>query len=142
VPDLDLRRQREALVHRHIAAEMAGDAAGTVATFAVPRYDLVSTETVLDTAEAVAARVDALFETMPGAVLEIASLRHADDAIIVETRTTGRHDGPLMGVAPTGRPYTIRGCAIFRFEGADLVEEIVYNDRLTLIEQLASPVQK
>lgn len=132
----ELRATREALVRHHIKVEMAGDAAAVVATFAHPRYDLVSTGAILEGPDEVAQRVVALAEAMPGAHMETVSLRHCDDAVIVETLTTGRHDGPLLGRPPTGKPYTTRGVAIFRFDGPDLVEEIVYYDRLSLLAQL------
>jgi steroid delta-isomerase-like uncharacterized protein len=134
--DPALRASREALVRHHIDVEFAGDADALNATFAHPRYDLVATSTVLDGAAEVAARVHALAAQMPGAEMELLSLRHADDAVIVETVTRGLHTGPLLGMAPTGKPYVSRGVAIFRFEGDDLVEEIVYYDRLTLMDQL------
>jgi steroid delta-isomerase-like uncharacterized protein len=134
--DPALRARREALVRRHIDVEFAGDADALVATFAHPRYDLVATSSVLDGAAEVSARVHALAEQMPRATMDIHSLRHADDAVIVETITRGLHTGPLLGMTPTGKPYVTRGVAIFRFEGEDLVEEIVYYDRLSLMDQL------
>lgn len=134
--DAALGARREALIRHHIDVEFSGDADALNATFAHPRYDLVATSVVLDGAEEVAMRVHALAEQMPGAKLEIHSLRHSDDAIIVETVTRGLHTGPLLGMTPTGKPYVSRGLAIFRFEGEDLVEEIVYYDRLTLMDQL------
>ena len=134
--DAELRARREELVRRHIAVEFDGDAEALIATFAHPRYDLAATNTVLEGAEQVAERVHALAQQMPGATMDLASFRHAEDAVIVETVTRGLHTGPLLGMAPTGKPYVTRGVAIFRFEGADLVEEIVYYDRLSLMEQL------
>jgi steroid delta-isomerase-like uncharacterized protein len=136
--DASLRAQREALVRRHIDVELAGDADALVATFATPRYDLVATGAVLEGADAVAGRVHALAEQMPGATMDVVSMRHADDAVIVETVTRGLHLGPLLGMAPTGKPYETRGLAIFRFAGVELVEEIVYYDRLSLMDQLRS----
>ena len=135
-PDTALRTAREAVVARHVEAELQGDAAGVVATFKVPRYDLVASGDLLEGAEAVARRVDELAAAMPGVALEIVALHHADEAVIVETRTRGIHRAPLLGVPPTGRHYETRGVAIFRFDGADLIEEVVYWDRLGLLEQL------
>lgn len=134
--DETLRAKREELVRHHIDVEFKGDADALVATFAKPRYDLVATGTILEGAEEVAHRVNTLAEQMPGATMEVASLRHADDAVIVETVTRGQHLGPLLDMPPTGNFYTTRGLAIFRFKGADLVEEIVYHDRLSLMDQL------
>jgi len=135
-PDAALRAAREALVARHVEAEMQGDAAAVVATFKVPRYDLAASGDLLEGADAVARRVDELAAAMPGATLEIVALHHADEAVIVETRTRGIHRAPLLGVPPTGRPYETRGVAIFRFDGADLIEEAVFWDRQRLLEQL------
>jgi steroid delta-isomerase-like uncharacterized protein len=135
-PDSALRATREALVARHVEAELQGDATGVVATFKVPRYDLVASGDLLEGAEAVARRVDELAAAMPGVALEIIALHHADEAVIVETRTRGIHRAHLLGVPPTGRRYETRGVAIFRFDGADLIEEVVYWDRQGLIEQL------
>lgn len=134
--DEALCSKREALVRHHIHVEFAGDAVALNATFVHPRYVLVATSTILDGAEEVAGRVHALAEQMPGAEMELLSLRHADDAVIVETLTRGLHTGPLLGMPPTGKPYETRGVAIFRFNGKDLVEEIVYYDRLSLMDQL------
>jgi steroid delta-isomerase-like uncharacterized protein len=133
---MELRREREALVRHHMAVEEAGDAAAVVATFSRPRYDLVAPAVLLEGAAAVAKRVQDLGESMPGARIELVSLRHTDDAVIVETRTRGLHEGPLFGLRPTGRPYDVRGIAIFVFEGEALVSEVVYYDRLTLIDQI------
>ncbi|HEX2492156.1 MAG TPA: ester cyclase [Steroidobacter sp.] len=133
---MELRRKREALVHRHMTVEESGDAAAVVATFSRPRYDLVAQGVILEGAEAVSKRVQDMCESMPGARIELVSLRHTDDAVIVETRTRGRHEGPLFGLRPTGRPYDVRGIAIFVFEGEALVSEVVYYDRLTLIDQI------
>src|SRR4051795_9399413 len=94
-PDEVLRAARETLVARHVEAEMRGDAAGVVATFKVPRYDLVANGAVLEGAEAVARRVEELAAAMPGVTVEITMLHHADEAVIVETRTRGIHSAPL-----------------------------------------------
>ncbi len=134
--DAELRARREEVVRRHIAVEFDGDAEALIATFAHPRYDLVATNTVIEGAEQVAERVRVLAEQMPAATMDLTSFRHADDAVIVETVTRGLHTGPLLGMPPTGKPYVTRGAAIFRFDGNNLVEEIVYYDRLSLMEQL------
>lgn len=134
--DATLRQRREALVRHHIEVEMAGDADEVIATFAHPRYVLVALDEVLDGEEAVAKRVHGIADAMPGAVMEIASLRHSDDAVIVETVTRGRHTAELLGMPPTGNVYVTKGIAIFRFEGEYLIEEVVYYDRLSLIDQL------
>lgn len=73
---------------------------------------------------------------MPSIQIKLVSLRHCEDAVIVETIARGTHTALLFGLEPTGRPYSSRGIAIFRFENDGLVEEVVYYDRLSIIEQL------
>jgi steroid delta-isomerase-like uncharacterized protein len=137
--DEELRRRREQLVRRHIEVENAGDADALVATFYRPRYDLVAVGVVREGPQQVRQHVLALQAALPGCVVRIAALHHADDAVIVETRTTGHHAGDWNGIGPNGRAIDIRGIAIFAFEGDRLIEERVYYDRQTLREQITPP---
>lgn len=136
--DSALAARREALVLHHMEAEERGDAQAVVDTFTVKRYDLVATGQVLLGDEGVTSRVENLVASMPGIKIELVSLRHCTDAVIVETISHGFHTAKLFGLEPTGKPYSSRGIAIFRFEGEGLVDEIVYYDRLTIIDQLTS----
>ena len=52
---------------------------------------------------------DAAFSDLHYEILNLV----ADDAQVAVTwRATGRHTGPLMDIAPTGRPFTVDGVAI------------------------------
>jgi steroid delta-isomerase-like uncharacterized protein len=133
-----LQAHREALVRLHMEVEERGDAEAVLATFSVPHYDLVATGQVLSGAEGIIKRVNDLAAAMPDAKIELMTLRHSDDAVIVETRTQGIQKAELFGLPATGKAYSVRGVAIFRFDGPDLVDEIVYYDRLTILEQLGS----
>ena len=42
-------------------------------------------------------------------------LTSAEDAVIAEFDLLGTHDGDLAGMAPTGRSFRCRMCAIFSF---------------------------
>jgi predicted ester cyclase len=64
------------------------------------------------------------------------SLRHADDAVIVEFWLLGTHRGSLMGIEPTGREFRCRMAAFFVFEGTKIVCERVYFDSATILRQL------
>ncbi len=68
---------------------------------------------------------------------ELISLRHADDAVIVEFWLLGTHKGPLRGLEPTGRDFKCRMTAFFIFEGTGLVCERVYFDSATILRQLS-----
>jgi steroid delta-isomerase-like uncharacterized protein len=134
--DPELAARREALVLHHMAVEEQGDAQAVVDTFTIKRYDLVATGQLLLGDEGVARRVRNLVARMPNIQIELVSLRHCEDPVIVETIARGTHTTLLFGIEPTGRPYSSRGIAIFRFEYDGLVEEVVYYDRLSIIEQL------
>jgi steroid delta-isomerase-like uncharacterized protein len=67
---------------------------------------------------------------------EIHSLRHADDAVVVEFDLLGTHLGEFLGVAPTGREFRTRMAAIFEFDGDDITCERIYFDAGTILRQL------
>jgi steroid delta-isomerase-like uncharacterized protein len=69
---------------------------------------------------------------------EIHSLRHADDAVVVEFDLLGTHTGPFLGIAGTGKEFRVRMCAFFVFEdGTDKIAiERIYFDTGTLLGQL------
>ncbi len=64
------------------------------------------------------------------------TLRHTDDAVIVEFWLLGTHLGPLMGIPPTGKSFRARVMVFFIFEDTNLVCERIYFDRQTIMEQL------
>ncbi len=56
----------------------------------------------------------------------------------VATRATdrGTQQGELMGIPPTGKPFTITGINIVRVAGGRIVEEWVVFDQLSMLQQL------
>jgi steroid delta-isomerase-like uncharacterized protein len=138
MPSNEIRELREQIVRRHMESENAHDFATTLATFEHPRYELVATDEVYDGVEAVQEYFKATRTAFPDQRNELISLRHADDAVIVEFWLMGTHQGPLLGMPPTGRSFRSRVMAFFLFEGAALVCERVYFDTGTILHQLTS----
>jgi steroid delta-isomerase-like uncharacterized protein len=134
----ELRRQREAIVRRHMESENVHDFDTVIATFAHPRYELVPTGQVYDGEAAVRAYFAESRGAFPDQRNELISLRHADDAVIVEFWLLGTHRGPLMGLAPTGRPFRCQMTAFFLFDGSGLICERVYFDSATILRQLTA----
>lgn len=132
----DLRDRREHVVREHMASENRQDFDATLATFAHPRYELVATGQVFDGEVAVREYYAASRSAFPDQRNEVHSLRHADDAVVVEFDLRGTHRGPFLGVAPTGRAFTCRMVALFVFDGDRIVCERVYFDALTILRQL------
>ena len=63
---------------------------------------------------------------------------HAADAVIVEGRITGTHDGPWLDVAPSGNAVDVPTCCIYHFDGGDLTSESVYFDHAALLAQMGA----
>ena len=138
MPSNEIRELREQIVRRHMESENAHDFVTTLSTFEHPRYELVATDEVYDGAEAVQEYFKATRTAFPDQRNELISLRHADDAVIVEFWLMGTHQGPLLGMPPTGRSFRSRMMAFFLFEGTELVCERVYFDTATILRQLTS----
>lgn len=138
MPSSDIRALREQIVRRHMESENQHDFATALATFRHPRYELIATGEVHDGAEAVQAYFQATRTAFPDQRNELISLRHADDAVIVEFWLMGTHQGVLLGMPPTGRAFRARMMAFFLFEGDELVCERVYFDTATILRQLTA----
>jgi steroid delta-isomerase-like uncharacterized protein len=135
-PPTDLQARRETVVREHMESENHHDFDTTIETFAHPRYEIVPTGDVYDGEPAVRAYYEETRRAFPDQRNELVSLRHADDAVIVEFDLLGTHRGPLRGLPPTGRSFRARMMAFFIFEGEQIVCERVYFDQSTLMRQL------
>jgi hypothetical protein len=60
----------------------------------------------------------------------------AGDTVVTRLAVQGTFAGPLVGLAPPGRPATLTGVAICRFAAARLVGLSVQADLLGLLTQL------
>lgn len=58
------------------------------------------------------------------------------DAVVTRLSVQGTFSGPLLGLAPPGRPATVTGVVISRFVGGRLVSLWLQADLLGLLEQL------
>lgn len=134
--DLALRALREDLVRRHMADENTLDFDAVLATFPHPHYEVIPTGAVYDGKEEVSAYYADSRAAFPDQNNELISLRHADDAVIVEFWLRGTHKGPFRAIPATGSKFEVRMTAFFLFEDKTLVCERVYFDALTMLKQL------
>jgi steroid delta-isomerase-like uncharacterized protein len=139
-PDDDLRARRLAVVRRHMQSENELDFATTMATFEHPRYELVATGQVYDGPEEVAGYYRTSRAAFPDQRNDEVVLTYAEDAVVAEFDLQGTHLGPLGGLAPTGRTFRCRMCALFLFPpGSDrIIGERVYFDQGTIVRQLTA----
>jgi steroid delta-isomerase-like uncharacterized protein len=117
-------------------SENVHDFATTLGTFGHPRYEIVPTGDVFDGAEAVSQYFEDTRAAFPDQRNELIALHHTDAGVIVEFFLRGTHEGPLRGIPPTGKAFECRCCALFLFEGDQLVCERVYFDSNTILAQL------
>ena len=138
--DAALRARREEIVRRHMESENTHELEVTLGTFSHPRYELVATGQVYDGDAQVRQYFRETRAAFPDQRNELISLRHADDAVVVEFWLLGTQRGPLAGVAPTGRSFRVQMTALFLFdgEGDGIVCERVYFDAATMMRQLTS----
>jgi carboxymethylenebutenolidase len=135
----EVRTAREGVVAEHIRAEMAGDIDATLATFAgEPEYDIVPIGALRAGDAEVRNLLENLLHAFPDLGLHPVVTRHADDAVVIEGRMTGTHQGAYAGFPPTGRAMDLRAAIFFTFDGIDLVRETVYYDELTLLIQIGA----
>src|SRR5688572_24791719 len=127
---------RERTVLEHMQAENALEMDRALETFAHPRYEIIGTDEVYDGPEEVDRYYRESRAAFPDQRNELISLRHADDAVIVEFWLLGTHKGPLGSLPATGREFKCRMTAFFIFEGARLICERVYFDSGTILRQL------
>lgn len=139
----ELRSYREELVVRHIDAENRNDADTALATFSRPKYDLRAVEgPVIEGEDAVHELIASFGTSLPGITYVASHIHHADNAVIVEYRITGRHEGEYNGVAATGSPVDYPAIAVYEFEGEDLVCERIYMNLRGLEAQMRGSAPK
>ena len=136
--DDTLRQRRLDVVATHMASENELDFATTLGTFAHPRYELVGTGQVYDGVDEVSAYYRSSRAAFPDQRNENVVLTYAEDAVVAEFDLLGTHLGELAGIAPTGRTFRCRMCALFLFPpgGDGIIGERVYFDQGTIIRQL------
>lgn len=74
----------------------------------------------------------------PDATLEIEDMLAEGDEVAVRWTGTGTHEGPFMGVEPTGEQVEIVGFEINRIEDGQIAESWVLFDALGLLQQLGA----
>ena len=134
--DIELRNRRDAVIREHMESENRLDFDATIATFTHPRYELIGTGQVFDGADEVMDYYRSSRAAFPDQRNVIHTLRHADDAVIVEFDLLGTHTGDFLGVAPTGNTFRARMAAIFEFDGDRITCERIYFDSGTVLRQL------
>jgi predicted ester cyclase len=84
------------------------------------------------------AAVGTFFTAFPDLKVEILDLLVDGDKAAVRFLETGTHEGPFVGVAPTGKKVAFSGMGIYRAAGGKLVEEWFVDDSRAIFEQIGA----
>ncbi|MEW6127779.1 MAG: ester cyclase [Acidobacteriota bacterium] len=133
-----VREFREKKVREHMESENVQDFATTMTTFSHPHYEIIPTDKIYDGEAEVAEYFRESRRAFPDQRNELISLRHSDDAVIVEFWLMGTHKGALANLPPTGRQFRCRMTAFFIFDDKGIVCERVYFDSATILRQLTA----
>ena len=76
------------------------------------------------------------YTAFPDLVSRVDDLLAEGDKVTVRYTVTGTHAGELLGHAPTGKPITNTGIAIYRVADGKIVEAWGESDNLGLLQQV------
>jgi steroid delta-isomerase-like uncharacterized protein len=134
------REQMRATIIEHVEAENDHDAARVLATYSrvSPVFEDVAAGVRYEGGEAIVGdNYRHLWEGFPGLKREILRWTMGDDAVVIELRLSGRHEGTFRGTPATGRDLEFRIIAHFQFdEEGRIAQETAYYDRLTFMKAL------
>ena len=83
-------------------------------------------------------RIAGFRQAFPDIRLEVDRILAEDDHVAVRVIIRGTHQGPLLGVAPTGQAVTITATDIVHIEHGKVVEHWGNMDELGLLRQLGA----
>ncbi len=63
-----------------------------------------------------------------------------DDHLAIAYTIEGTHNGPLMGIPPTGKRIKVRGMQIARYENGKIAERWGSSDQLGMLEQIGAKI--
>jgi steroid delta-isomerase-like uncharacterized protein len=72
----------------------------------------------------------------PDGKTEIKKIYVQGDTAVAEFQARGNHNGPLMGIPPTGKSVTIRVCNVIEMRDGKAYREREYIDMLAMMTQL------
>jgi steroid delta-isomerase-like uncharacterized protein len=133
--------QMDQPIERHLAAERAGDSAGSVAVYTDDvEHDVVGFPTgPVRGKEAAQGFYEYLGANFHTEAMEVTHQHYGDDFCVVEHSTTGTVPGEFLGVPGHGRRITFRLLHVWEFRDGLISRENVWLDGGTVIAQLSAP---
>jgi len=126
------------VVSEHGRCERLNDVVGTMATMTEDCFQEHPSIGLRCEGQAACARYydEALFTPFPDHGAEWQGMAMAQNAIVLWVRLYGEMKGAWMGLASTGRTFSLPLVVVVKFRGDRMVGETWYYDAATLCEQL------
>jgi steroid delta-isomerase-like uncharacterized protein len=128
--------RRVEIVTEHVRLENDHDFPACIAKFGRARYEVVAGDELFDGEARVEHFLQENKRAFPDFHFTATRISPAPDAVIAEGRFTGTQNGFWRGLPPTGRKVDFPMCVVFDFEGDVMVNERIYFDLGTALQQL------
>lgn len=133
----DLRTRRLAIIDEHMNTEVTHEFDLTLETFhGHPHYEIMPTGQVFDGADEVMGYYRTTREAFPDQRHDNVRTHVSDETIVVEFDLLGTNLGEFYGMPPTGKSFRVPVIAVFFFEEDRIVNERVYFDSASLVNQI------
>lgn len=80
--------------------------------------------------------VAAIHSTFPDINFIVEDLAAEEEKVAIRWEMTGTHNSEFMGIAGTGKQFTVKGVTFARLSNEKMSEAWLYWDRLGMVEQL------
>jgi predicted ester cyclase len=128
--------RRVEVVEEHVRLENDHDFPACIGKFGRARYEVVAGDETFDGEARVEHFLKENKRAFPDFHFTATRISPATEAVVVEGRFTGTQNGFWRGLPPTGRKVDFPMCVIFDFEGDVMVNERIYFDLGTALQQL------
>ena len=123
-------------MEEHVRLENEHDFTACIEKFGRARYEVVAADEIFDGPKRVEHFLNEHRRAFPDFRFTATRISPSTDAVIVEGRFTGTQNGFWRGLPPTGRRVDFPMCVVFDFEGDVMVNERLYFDLGTPLQQL------
>ncbi len=133
---------QRAIVAEHMRRENAHDWPGVYDTFVQDEhahYDVVPLHTSFQGIDGVRQFYELIAAALPDLQIRVTAQYDTPGCTICETEISGTHQGPYLGLAPTGNPIKIQLAAFYEFndDTSKLTAERIYYDQASVLAQMA-----
>lgn len=86
--------------------------------------------------EAFRPHAESITNAFPNLEFDIQDQIAEDDRVMTRFVLSGTHDGPFMGIEPTGEEVTLSGIVVYRFDDGKIVERWGEANTMALLQQI------